>query len=215
MLQSQVSLVLRLNSNILYEYQWCLCKLFRYASPRPDCVSDYKSTSHDSEALALSHSVAMGWRLSTRPADQKTIKTCSPGPSGTKHGRTSGQHMAAAQTRRDLYSHTPAASQKTHMGVDQYLTSYNPLSASCVPRLVPLVMHSFTFTLQLWLRTWHGEQGAIFKTAARTTLPGKKSEKQKQASIVCGWFFFFLWIWLLFWIVHLCIKRNNTWSNAK
>lgn len=80
MLRSQVLLVLRLNSNILYEYQWWLCKLFRYASPRPNCVSDYKSTSHDSEASALSHSVAMGWRLSTRPADQKTIKTCSEGP---------------------------------------------------------------------------------------------------------------------------------------
>lgn len=145
MLQSQVLLVLRLNSNILYEYQWCLCKLFRYASPRPGCVSDYESTSHDSEASTLSHSVAMGWRLSTRPADQKTITTCSEGPvapSMAEHlGNTWPLHKQGGTC-----THTPA-SQKTHMGVDQYLTSYNPLSASSVPRLVPLVMHSFTFPL--------------------------------------------------------------------
>lgn len=71
---------------------------------------------------ALSHLMAKGWRLSTRPTGQKTIPNFQRAPNGTKHGRTSAQHMSAAQTRSDLCSRTSAVSQKAHRGVDQYLT---------------------------------------------------------------------------------------------
>lgn len=115
------------NSSISYEFQLFFCKLFRYASPRSECVSGYKSAAHtpDSEPSAYFSTVTLdgnGMKVIDQAYGPENNTNFQRAPSGTKHGRTSAQHMFAAQTRGDLYSRTSAVSQKAHWGVDQYLT---------------------------------------------------------------------------------------------
>lgn len=151
-------------------------------------MAGYKSVGSDSEPTADSSAVTLGgngMKVINQACGPENNTNFQQAPSGTKHGRTSGQHMSAAQTRSDLYSHTSAISQKAHMGVDQYLTPSNPSSASSVPRLAPLVMHNFTFPLQFSLKTY-SEHGAIFKFAVMNILTRIEKMKSDNSRLCCA-----------------------------
>lgn len=79
------------NSSIPYEFQWFFCKHIRYASPRSEYVSGYKSAAHtpDSEPSADFSTVTLdGNGMKVIDQDQKTMQTSSEhpvAPSMAKH----------------------------------------------------------------------------------------------------------------------------------
>lgn len=130
---------------------------------------------------ALSHTKATGWRLSTWPADQKTIKTCERGPSATMHGRTSGQHM---HKQGGACTHPHQQYRKRHTW--ELINIWPPI----IPRLQTLFPGSFlwlsTFLPQFRWKPWHdGELAAIVKCDFVTIFNLRGTVKS------------LLWIWML------------------
>lgn len=123
---------------------------------------------------ALSHSMAMVWRLSTRPMGQRTIQTSCEhpvAPSMAEHLRSTcpphKQGVTCTRTHQQYHRHT--------QGSRSIFDLSNPSSTSSAPMLAPLVMHNFTFPLQFSLKTWHyREHGAISKFAVTNILTRKE-----------------------------------------